>query len=550
MKKKYLNPRVLGILVSASLILPGAAQGASIMGYYPNWARYQGGNYFTPNMIPSGLNEVIYAFGQFGHCAMAQGDPKHPDGYATEVDPTFCNPNPDQCQSGQQDFTMASTDIYSDLNQTSSQIYPKAPNGQYCGSWQNGGMKDTLNRAKAIGAKAVISIGGWSLSAPIRLAIQPANEAKAIQSIVSFLKVSQAGASKNWDGIDIDWEPNGNQWTLPNAGQLNLSVTKNDLQNYLQFLTDLKVALCAEVKKGSFDGCEVKIAMTANTQAIAAADQTYGGKYWLAVSNAIDALNMMTYDYKGPFGQQSGNCSGNYQYPNNCTGFNAPLLSDPDPKAYNNSWSVDGSYKALISSNVPPSKIGIGIANYGRSFALPNLPTAPSPYIAFQSPAGYSNGACTKPNATPFDGPNGEITNRTLITGTSQINQAGTDGAGVVHPKGPPTGYNFSLGEKYYDAAAGYFSLVNGPSGAPACLVTYDLAHTAAEKMKYAVSNGLYGVIVWDVTQDVRADDIDQATGQKVDMLTQSTLTGLNNYQFVLNRAIPAKNRVIKRRMH
>lgn len=511
-----------GLAVGAlNFSLPAMAQSAPplVMGYYPNWARYGAGDKFTADKIQQGVGEVVYAFAQFGSCGRSP-DAQHPDGYATEADPTFCakNTNPGMCMSGVQNYKLYSTDNGADYTWAQAdKLYP----GQNCG--YGSGIQTALNRSQAIGAKAVISIGGWSLSAPIRQAIQPANKDVAIKSIVDWLVFSQTGSNKKWDGVDIDWEPNGNQWTLPDASSLNRTVTKQDLVNYLGFLKDLKSALCTEVQKGNLAGCSVKIAMTANPQAIAAADATYGGLYWKSVADVIDTLNMMTYDYKGPFGQRAGICQPPYNVSSNlsnCTGFNAPLYIDPDPKAFDATWSIDGSLKALKNSQVPPGKIGIGIANYGRVFALPTMPTTTSPYLAFQSPQGYSNGSCSTlagvgGNPAPLDGNNGELTLRSIARGKNQY--------------GTLTGYDFLSPSQYYKPAGGLVSIASGTSTTPNCLVTYDNAATAAEKMSYAVSNQLGGIIVWDLSQDVRQGDTD-INGQPIDPSKISTLYGLNNY--------------------
>ena len=523
------------ILVALPSLLTWAtqthAEGPLIMGYYPNWARYSGGGNFLPQMIPDGVQEVVYAFAQFGSC-FRKVDAQHPDGYATEADPTYCIASPfdpklgynPYCMAGTQDYKLSTTDAGADYTWIQGQDYPMStPRGMSCG-WGSG-ITDALNRAAVIKARAVVSIGGWSLSAPIRQAILPANQGVAIQSIVDWLIKAQTGADKKWDGVDIDWEPNGNQWTLKAASPLNRTVTKTDLINYLSFLTSLRTRLCQEKNKGTISGCEVRIAMTANPQAIVAANKTYGGPYWKKVADSIDSINMMTYDYKGPFGQAYATCTSPYTPNDNCTGFNGPLLIDNStPKAYDSAWSIQGSLKALQPYPFPREKVGIGIANYGRAFALPSMPTpsSESPYLAFQSPNGYSAGSCSILNPpddipAPFDGYNGEITNRTLIRGINQY--------------GRKTGYNFWPKYRYYGNAGEFYSVADKEGASPPCLTTFDLAATAAQKMKYAIKNGLAGIIIWDLSQDVRPGDIDQQTGKPVDMAKKSTLYGLINYK-------------------
>jgi GH18 family chitinase len=47
--------------------------------------------------------------------------------------------------------------------------------------------------------------------------------------------------------------------------------------------------------------------------------------------------------------------------------------------------------------------------------------------------------------------------------------------------------------------------------------------------MSYAVSNQLGGIIVWDMSQDVRPGDTD-INNRPIDVTKMSTLYGLNNY--------------------
>lgn len=194
------------------------------------------------------------------------------------------------------------------------------------------------------------------------------------------------------------------------------------------------------------------------------------------------------------------------------------MYVDPDPKAYDATWSIDGSLTALKKSQVPTSKIGIGIANYGRVFALPTMPASTTPYLAFQAPQGYSPGSCSKAGGAvpaPLDGYNGELTLRSIARGKSQY--------------GTLTGYDFVNPSQYYKPAGGLVSIAAGTSTTPNCLVTYDDAATAAEKMNYAINNQLAGIIVWDLSQDVRQGDVD-INGKPIDPAKMSTLYGLNNY--------------------
>lgn len=393
-------------------------------------------------------------------------DALHPDGYATEKDPSYCYANSTHFQSGIQDWKLHSTDYFAD--------FKIQPDG---GTWGKGTIGQVLNANK--GQKVSLSIGGWSLSAAIRQAIKPEHRAQFIASIIDFLDPNSKYpvAKPEWNkttfsGVDIDWEPNGNMWTLPNAGSTFVQVSKEDLINYKDFLSDLKSALSAAKAKGIVSNDNLRIAVTANPTVIENVDQTYGSNYWLELSQIVSSIDSMTYDYHGPFDDTG------------CTGFNSPLFNDPRAEQckFNPRFSIQGTIDAFEQAHVPQEKIIVGLPAYGRAYVV----TEGKAYVPFSY--GYS-------------GPTGDsiITNRTIYTGLYN---------------GASTGLNFLPNMTSDDIGQNSsWSFLPG-SDTQKVFITFDDSKTAAAKMQYIsgkmpqyFNGSLQGMMVWSLDGDVRPGD-------------------------------------------
>jgi chitinase len=82
----------------------------------------------------------------------------------------------------------------------------------------------------------------------------------------------------------------------------------------------------------------------------------------------VDFLNLMSYDYNG--GAWSPVIS-----------HNAPLL-DCGSRWCGKEWDIDSAVSTYLKAGVPPSKIILGLATYGRSFQLrdTSVPGNPAPW--------------------------------------------------------------------------------------------------------------------------------------------------------------------------
>jgi chitinase len=74
------------------------------------------------------------------------------------------------------------------------------------------------------------------------------------------------------------------------------------------------------------------------------------------VCKYFDFINVMSYDYHGSWDE--------------VTGHNAPLYARHDESEKERYWNINASMWVWIESGCPRDKLNLGIAAYGRSFAM------------------------------------------------------------------------------------------------------------------------------------------------------------------------------------
>lgn len=239
--------------------------------YWPNWATYDNAavstddpNYnpydqgYQPEDIPTDrVDEIVYAFAQVGNCAPP---------FASDSQPDLCNANSGAYATGVQDHKLYSSDPYSDFATIPSTGY------------NNGGTPGKGNIKKILTLKnsnpnldVVLSIGGYSLSRALFKAMEDSNRAGFVQSIITFLEQVNTDAGQTFDGVDIDWEPNDNGWTFATsvAGTSNTTDAYNQLQDYLDLMLEIRIALDNKYGKGKKT---IGIAAPANANIIEAVE--------------------------------------------------------------------------------------------------------------------------------------------------------------------------------------------------------------------------------------------------------------------------------------
>lgn len=296
-----------------------------VIGYYNNWDTYD--RAYQPADIPiNDLTQVLYAFTQVGNCAPGSSVDNCLSGaYAT----------------GKQDYKLYSTDPYSDFKTVPAGYHHEGDNGK-------GNMGLVIKKAHDNKKLALLSVGGYTLSDPITIAIQDAHRHTFIQSITAFLDVVKKDTGDTFDGVDIDWEPNENQWSF-----LDTPDAKAILVNYLNFLQQLKSALQAHDPQHA----HLTVAIPASAATIKKADNVLPG-FWQDMSNTVDSMDVMSYDYHGAFDTPA------------ITNFLAPQHFDdaqPSDVANRTIFNIDATINAYLAAKVPASKMILGIPAYGRA---------------------------------------------------------------------------------------------------------------------------------------------------------------------------------------
>ena len=448
--------------------------GPEVLGYYPNYAATNGYQAFE---IPCSVDTILYSFLQIGDCkAPKQGENVNVDECVENT-----NENGVVVNKGVQDYKIHSTDPWADYATASK-----------------GGGHGNVATALATGKKVLPSIAGWSLSAPLGEAIKSKHRKEFIQSIIDWMVDAQNeaalfGVTNKFSGVDIDWEPNENMWTAPKGDRTKYSLTKDDLINFKDFMKELKEALSYAKANGKLKDNILTMAMTSNPVAIKHVDKTYGGKYWksLIEESGVNHIGLMTYDYFAPSW---------YEDVKNAN-FNAPIYLDKKskhiPEAFTkppySGYNINASVDAFVNhSGVPANKVVIGAGAYGRMYAINFDGNYNNPY-QIEDKDKFMEG----PRST-MEGPrNPGSKDNSLFTVEIETskNQMGT----WINYFFPWEGRKVDegVGSAY---AIGHLNVDNSQK----VLVTYDNYNSAAQKMSFAKSKGLYGVMLWDLTGDYK----------------------------------------------
>jgi chitinase len=179
-----------------------------------------------------------------------------------------------------------------------------------------------ITNAHAAGVRVLISIGGGD-SAQARafrkIAADSAIRATFVQNVYNFV------VANGYDGVDIDWE---------------IPVDPKDTNNCIMLMQDLR---------NQFPAPQYLLSM-----AIPADPRSWGSGFDVpALAPLLDFINVMTYDFYGPWSAHAG--------------LNSPLFQDlADPEQVG---SVDTSMDLFANIyGVPSDKLNMGTAFYGYEF--------------------------------------------------------------------------------------------------------------------------------------------------------------------------------------
>jgi chitinase len=265
-----------------------------LVGYFPQWGVYS--QYFVKNLVTSGaaglLDQIDYSQGVIKNNACAIGDPN--------ADLSFVH------------TAATSLDGKSD-----------DPNAPLRGNFHQ--LRELRRRYPKL--KLLISIeGNPSFFAS---AARPENRTAFVSSCIDmfihghFAPGVEGG--RIFDGFDLDWE-------YP---------TLADKDNYLGLLAEFRRQL---------DSLHLNLKLSI---AIAARASRYQGFDLKAIGALVDQVNVMNYDYNGPWSR--------------ITGMIAPLYEIPgDPLQGNN---IDATIQAYERAGITPSKMLLGIPFYAYGWS-------------------------------------------------------------------------------------------------------------------------------------------------------------------------------------
>jgi chitinase len=227
----------------------------------------------------------------------------------------------------------------------------------------DGGLEASLLRIVALRKisprlKVMISIGGWEADGFSDAALTDASRAAFADSAVEFVR------KYSLDGVDIDWE-------YPGQGVAGIKYRAEDRQNFTLLLRALREKLdAASAVQGRSGGDRY-------TLSIASADREYFDHTEMdKLQVYLDWVNVMSYDFFNSLTPTTGHHAGLYR---------AALASPTDRNA-------DASVKQHLAAGIPPEKLVLGVAFYGRGFAgvKPVENGLNQPYARFEAAHDYS----------------------------------------------------------------------------------------------------------------------------------------------------------------
>jgi len=280
--------------------------------------------------------------------------------------------------------------------------------------------------------KVNISVGGWGAENFSDMANDNELRELFVAGVCEWLELYDL------DGVDIDWEyPVGPEWGS------DIIVRPEDADNYISLLQDLRDAMD---ELGGTTGKRYGL-----TTAVPASDwfmdPDVGNIDVVAVANIVDALKLMSYDYYGGWSDQTGHLANIYNNP-----------EDPDWGG----WSTDQAVEAYLDAGVPPEKIQMGFAFYGRAF----IGVSPGP---------NGDGLFQEFEDVPFV--EGEVTR-------AQIEEFLKPGSGFT---------------RYWDEVAMAPYLYNGDMW-----ITYSDEQQIEELVTYSKDKGLGGFFSWEHGSDMK----------------------------------------------
>ncbi|GLQ96246.1 glycoside hydrolase family 18 protein [Dyella mobilis] len=183
--------------------------------------------------------------------------------------------------------------------------------------------------------KVEISVGGWSVGGFSEAASTEAGRKLFADS------AAQLVAAQHADGLDVDWE-------YPGHHESGIKSSPQDRTNYTLLLKAIRTSLDST---GAANG---RSGANHYTLSVAIADGPFVDDIDIgAINPYLDWFNLMTYDFVNAMTPTTGHH----------TGLHPSALIKGDGR------TTDRAVRQFLAAGVPPEKLFIGAALYGREFA-------------------------------------------------------------------------------------------------------------------------------------------------------------------------------------
>jgi chitinase len=210
------------------------------------------------------------------------------------------------------------------------------------GSW-NGWSRVRILKQDFPNLRVNMSVGGWQAEGFSQMARDQGKRAAFINNCIAIIR------HRELDGIDIDWEyPVGPAYWYSGGAQESpvgsngnpITVALADRNNYISLLTELRAAL-------DNLGSETNKYYYLST-CVPSADWFVSRNNISEAAKIVDFIKLMAYDYAGSWTSPDYHAN---LYPNS-----------------RNSWSTSKAVDAFLRAGVPPEKLILGLATYGKQW--------------------------------------------------------------------------------------------------------------------------------------------------------------------------------------
>jgi chitinase len=286
------------------------------------------------------------------------------------------------------------------------------------------GVPDNLKYLRSLKAKnpqlkILLSVGGWEAEGFSDAAVSAASRETFAHSVVALLR------EHSLDGVDLDWE-------YPGQSVAGIKSRPEDKRNFTALLKEMRAQLGE------------RYLLT-----IASADREYFQFTEMDRLHVyLDWINVMSYDFFNSLTPTTGHHAALY----------ASAFAAPGDR------NADAAVKQHLAAGIPPQKLVLGVAFYGRGFAgvTPSHDGVNQPYERFEAAHPYS-----------------ELVAKFIDRG----------------------GF-----EREWDAKAQAPFLWNAQTHA---FITYDDPQSIAIKAEYVREHRLGGVMFWELSQDSGGELVD-----------------------------------------